>query len=102
MGRLYINVKVQALIGYYYTEFVPDNFLGSYITKFAGQKSEWSNIQTIHIPETSTSTSPTSNPTPTSTVPEFPFTSIAILPLCVAVFLISIKIYGKIELSKSL
>jgi len=84
----YIDVKVQALIGYYYTEFVPDNFLGSYVTKFAGQKSEWSNIQTIHIPETSTSTSPTSNPTPTPTVPEFP--TLVIVPLLLSVFSVAL------------
>ncbi len=73
-----IDVQVQALIGYYYTEFVPDKFFGSYVTKFVGQKSEWSNIQTITIPTSSVSNStpnPTSSTNPTTAPTSTPTTT---------------------------
>ena len=50
-----------------------------------GEISDWSNTQTITIPETSTTTSPTPNPTPTPTVQEFPsWASLLVLTSMVA------------------
>jgi len=78
-----LDFRVQALIGYY-VAYGRSVVIFGY--DFYGQESDWSNIQTIAIGETS-STSP--NPTPT--VPEFPILAIlplfAVIPLITTLFL---------------
>jgi hypothetical protein len=76
-----VDFQVQAMIGYV------SRTIGFASWYFTGESSDWSNTQIITIPETSTSTSPSPNPTPTPTVPEFPI--LVILPLFVAMSLIS-------------
>jgi hypothetical protein len=69
------GTPVRALIGY--------NVLGSV--------SDWSDVQTVAVPDFSTTTaSPTPylTPTPTSSVPEFP--ALALLPLLLSVFSVAI------------
>jgi hypothetical protein len=61
---------------------------------FDGQTSDWSNAQTVNIPETSSSVSPS------PTVPEFSVT--VILPLFVVMPFIVAVIQRKRRLSKSL
>jgi hypothetical protein len=80
-----IDFQVRAIIGFNFLYF------GGHIqpigTVFYNvQESDWSNIQTVKIGETSTSP----NPTPTPTVPEFPV--LAILPLFLSTFLIATKL----------
>jgi hypothetical protein len=81
-----LDFQVQALIGYYYTEWVsmnlPDHPLaGGMANVFHGQKSDWSSIQqlTLGTPQTSTpmptappTTMPTTNPTSPQTATSFP------------------------------
>jgi hypothetical protein len=52
------------------------------------EESNWSNTQTITIPETSASTSPSPNPTPTPTVPEFSW--LIILPPSIVILSIAV------------
>ena len=104
-----VDFQVQKLEGYY-TSWEPMLAIVMGTSQFTGQYSEWSSTQTITIGEATNSNKPsptsTISPTPTQqpfvspTVPEFPFISIAILPLFLAVFLISIKVYRKTKLSK--
>jgi hypothetical protein len=94
-----IDFQVQAFIGYYTTlESTPDPlfFRTHTIYTFHGETSDWSNTQTISIPDgaVSTSTSPsptptlTSNPTPTLTVPEFSW--LAIIPLMISMLSVTL------------
>jgi hypothetical protein len=55
---------------------------------FNGTQSDWSPTQTVTIPASNVSTNPTVTPSPTPTVPEFSW--LAILPLCVSVFLVAV------------
>ncbi len=81
-----IDFQVQALAGYTYVERYSNDgqFLPNPGYYFEGQTSDWSNTQTITIPETSSSASPT----PTPTVPEFP--ALAILPLLLSIFSVAV------------
>jgi hypothetical protein len=92
-----MDFEVEALIGYYFTQFNPSNPMPSPDEKFHyffdGESSGYSNSQTITIPEISPTTSPTPNPTPTPAVPEFPL--LAILLLVSAITLTSILILRK-------
>jgi hypothetical protein len=66
-----VDFQVQALIGYVHRYPIINSEI------FNGTESDWSNTQTITIPETSSSTSP--NPTPTPNVPEFSSLTILLL-----------------------
>jgi hypothetical protein len=102
-----LDFQVQTLIGYDYSE---NGYAGGYKTVFYyfnGAASDWSNTQTITIPETvSSSTSPTqqSSPTltatltPTPTVPEFP--TLIILPLLALAMLLMIVFIEKRKTKK--
>jgi hypothetical protein len=94
-----LDFRIQALIGYKTKIIDPPvpPFMEAYHYIFTGQSSDWSNTQTISIPDGAVSTatpSPTSsNPTtvptstPTSTVPEFPsWTSPLLLSLMLTTF----------------
>jgi hypothetical protein len=59
-----VDYSVQAQIGYYIQYFTPFR-----IHEFTGQTSDWSNVQTISIPDGEVST--TISPSPSPTVPEF-------------------------------
>jgi hypothetical protein len=79
------DFRVQALVGYYSSrEFLPD----TYIYSFFGETSGWSNTQTLTIPDTSVSASPTTTPS----VPEFQ--SLAI-PLILIIMLAAGLVYFK-------
>jgi hypothetical protein len=80
-----VDFQVQAMIGYVHHVVVTGPFSGMV---FEGQTSDWSNTQTITVPETSASTSPSPNPTPTPTVPELSW--LAIVPLLVVFLLVAI------------
>jgi len=99
-----VDFRVQAIIGY--STRINTTFSGipiglepgetyHYYT-FTGQISDWSNTQTITIPEGSVSISsspnptstPTQNPTPTPSVPEFPI--LVILLFFVSVLLVAV------------
>ena len=56
-------------------------------TKF-GAESDYSNIHTITIPETSPSSSNSPNPTPTPSVPELSW--LALIPLIISIFLVAV------------
>lgn len=72
-----IGFQVEALIGYYNSNNV-----------FVGQSSGWSNTQTVNIPASSTS------PTPTLTVPEL--SRLVIVPLLLSLFSVAVLIrHGK-------
>jgi hypothetical protein len=77
-----IDFQVQAMVGSIHRVFNPNatNQLEMYPYIFSGGTSDWSNTQTITIPETSTSPSP--NPTPTPTIPELSL--LAIFPLFIS------------------
>jgi len=77
-----VAFQVQAMIGHRDRGAFKNGFM-PYV--FVGETSDWSNTQTITIPETSTTNSPTPNPTPTPTIPEFPL--LAILALFSAITL---------------
>jgi hypothetical protein len=87
-----LDFQVQAMIGFVHREVsaIPG---GGWI--FTGQTSDWSNIQTISIPDgsVSISTSPTPNPTPTPSVPEFSW--LMILPLFI--FMLSIAVMVRLR-----
>jgi hypothetical protein len=103
-----VDFQVEAILGhnstYWYIQHpLYPEYGGLYQPAIAfDSTSGWSKTQTISIPDGKITISTSPNPTPTPTVPEFPFISMALLPLFVAVFLISIKICGKTKLSKSL
>lgn len=92
-----LDLRVQAQIGYYNKEYtgmfapVPG---GDFYFLFTGETSDWSNTQTITIPDgsisTSTSPNPTSNPTPTPTVPEFSW--LMIIPLLLSILAVAVII----------
>jgi hypothetical protein len=99
-----IDFQVISFIGYSTPIEVPPNFMNPHYTyygNYTGQTSDWSNTQTITIPETSTSTSvspnptlsPTSSPNPTPFVPEFSW--FMILPLLP--FMLSIVVIVKLR-----
>jgi hypothetical protein len=89
-GNLQVNAQVdfqvEAMIGYVHRTV---GFMSWY---FTGESSDWSNTQTITIPETSTSTSPV--PTPTTTVQEFSSWTISIL-LIMMIALAGFSVYCK-------
>jgi hypothetical protein len=100
-----VDIQVKALIGYYSLVDDPYNRPWDQSAVFtAVGESDWSNTQTITVPEGSVSTSspnPTSpttsasqNPTPTPTVPEFPTWTIPLL-LTVMVTLAGLLFYHK-------
>lgn len=87
-----VDFRVQAQIGYYHYEWVSlggsdHPLLGGLVPRFAGQVSEWSNPETVKIPETSDYLSPTPS------VPELPW--MAIVPLFVFVPLIATVLLRK-------
>lgn len=89
-----VDFQVQAMIGNIHRVFNPNatNQLEMYPYVFTGESSDWSSIQTITIPDTSTSASPT------PTVSEFP--SLALIPLSTVGLLaaeLSIKIKKRQE-----
>jgi hypothetical protein len=104
-----MDFRVQAKIGYYRLD---DNQKIFHIT-FTGQTSDWSNLQTISIPETSTIPTPTISLTPSSissqsmptinTVPKLPvelnpsivYIMLAIVIVIVAVASISLVYFKK-------
>jgi hypothetical protein len=70
-----VDIQVNAFVGHPVTEYYPFSFDHILVVYEPLEKSEWSAIQTISIPESSASTytpNPASNPSPT--VPEFPVT----------------------------
>jgi hypothetical protein len=87
-----MDFQVQALFGYQTVkmEFLPpvtDNDIFTAVYRFHGTEGSWSNTQTVKIPETSTSV------TPSPTVPELPIA--IILPLVIAVPLIAMVFLRK-------
>jgi|YelNatPaOPRAMG01_1025707.scaffolds.fasta_scaffold08947_6 hypothetical protein len=87
-----VDFQIQAFIGY--SELVPKQptilYPNDYYLVVTGQLSDWSNIESITIPDgsISTSTSPTSNPTPTPTVPELSW--LLIVPLLLSMLSIAL------------
>ena len=85
-----IDFQVKALIGYTEPADQPTPYISNGRTKyvllyvFVGKESDWSNTQTLAIPETSPTIAPTPNPTSTPTVPEF---SSWIIPLLLTITL---------------
>jgi hypothetical protein len=77
-----VDFQVQALIGYVHRYPIINS------ETFNGTESDWSNAQTITIPETSSSASP--NPTSTPNVPEFPFIIFIVIILAVLSLVISV------------
>ncbi len=81
-----IDFRVRAQIGYYYEYNMPWKATG-----FVGQSGDWSNIQTISIPDGKVTISESPNPTPPSpTVPEFPITATLIAVLAAVSLLLII------------
>ncbi len=86
-----IDVQVQALYGNFSQQH--ESSIGAMMLGydeifnfyFEGQAGNWSSTQTLSVPDTSSS--PSSNPTSSPSVPEFPV--LAILPLFVAIPLIT-------------
>lgn len=74
-----VDIQVKAFVGHPVTEYYPFSFDHIAIYYEALTESEWSNIQTVSIGETS----------PSPSVPEFPV--LAILPLIVVIPLIGIR-----------
>ena len=83
-----IDFQVQALIGAVHRGYNASatNQLEMYPYVFTGRMSDWSNTQTVTIPATSTSASPT------PTVPEFPN---LIIPLLLTMMLIGLLVFFK-------
>ena len=81
-----VDFQVQSLIGYVHRYPVINSWT------FNGTESDWSNTQTITIPNNSTS--------PTPTVPEFP--AIAIVPLLLSLFSVAVIVRHRktVNLSK--
>ena len=89
-----IDFRVRAQIGYYYEYNMPYRTTG-----FVGQSGDWSNTQTIAIPDSSVSTStpkpssnPTATPTPTNTIPVDNSTTSQITSLALATIAILVII----------
>jgi hypothetical protein len=91
-----IDFQVQAMVGSIHRVFNPNftNQIDMYSYVFTGVTGDWSNTQTVNIPETSSSVSPS------PTVPEFSVT--VILPLFAVMPFIIAVIQRKRRLSKSL
>jgi hypothetical protein len=90
-----IDFQIQALTGHIDVTQQPIYFGGAGTINnysFVGVSGDWSNTQTITIPETSSSASP--NPTPTPTVPEFPSWIIPLL-LTIMVASAGLLVYHK-------
>jgi hypothetical protein len=108
-----IDIRVQALIGYPEIHSTSDH-LDLYnqfaFFSFNGTTSDWSNMQTVNIPDdavsaynsqgTTPTPSTTTAPTPTPSTPELPI--LVILPLFLIMFLITIKLFRKKQPSKNL
>jgi hypothetical protein len=97
-----VDFRVQAVIANETEEYIPDFIIinpftsGTYTPEtvmFIVQTSDWSNPQTITIPTSSTSTSPTPTLSPTPTVPEFPSILIFIVPIFLVVVAVSLLLY---------
>ena len=77
-----VDYRVQARIGYFVQYFTPFR-----VHEFTGQTGDWSNIQTISIPDgkvtISASSNPTFSPSPSPSVPEFSW--LAILPILLTI-----------------
>jgi hypothetical protein len=86
-----VDFRVQAELLYYLGPPDGSNIQSGYLREV--YRSDWSDTQTITIPETSTSTSPTPNPTPTPSVPELQ--TWMILPIFAVVILLSIAFVRK-------
>jgi hypothetical protein len=91
-----IDFQVQAMIGYVHYVVVAGPFSGMV---FEGQTSDWSNTQTISIPDGSVTISTSPNPTPSPTnamlspTPTVPESSLfAILPMFVALLAVAVTI----------
>lgn len=94
-----IDVQVQALYGSFRAEpYVHAGWVGAptYDFYFEGETSDWSNTQTITIPESNTSPSPTS-PMPTintgSLIEPFPFPLLIVASVIIAVVILSILFF---------
>ena len=84
-----IDFQVQAMMGYIvieHTGMLAGDFYG-----FTGERSDWSNTQTITIGESTSLSSPSSSPT----VPEFPVSILIITFLVTATLLETVLIKGK-------
>ncbi len=80
-----VAFQVQAMIGHRDRGAFKNGFM-PYV--FVGETSDWSNTQTINIPETIPTISPSPNPTPTPTVPEI--SSLVVIPLIFGVCAIAV------------
>jgi hypothetical protein len=94
-----IDFQVQTLIGYTYVEHYSKDgqFLPNPGYYFEGQTSDWSNIQTVSIPDGSVSVF--TSPTPTPSVPEFSW--LAVLPLLFSMFLITVILRRRKTISQN-
>ncbi|XHH08664.1 MAG: hypothetical protein ACFCUE_14010 [Candidatus Bathyarchaeia archaeon] len=82
-----LDIRVKALIGHPIVEQTSDHldWLNTYASfSFNGTASEWSQIQTLSIPDGKVTIAESTEPTPTPTVPEL--SSLVILPFFLAVF----------------
>jgi hypothetical protein len=77
-----IDFRLQAVSGSLYVS----PLYGANHQLAVGEASDWSNTQTVTLPETSASTSPNSTPTPA--VPEFP--SLVVLPLFLSMLFVAV------------
>ena len=86
-----VDFQVQAMIGYLQSTPSLSLPLGDY--EFIGQASGWSSTQTVTIPASSDSSSPSLTATPTSTpaVPELSWLVIVPLLLCVLFFALVLR-----------
>jgi hypothetical protein len=89
-----MDFQVQALEGYTTKYSADSHFLWStYGYIFYGEKSGWSNTQTISFPEGTITNSLNTDPTPEPTVPEF--SAITILPLFAIMLLAAVLVKSK-------
>ena len=103
-----VDFQVQAVIGYSYISYdyshPPQVFSGN---QFVYNSSDWSSTQTVTIPASSNSASPTStlSPTPTitptSTVPEFSAISVLAIFLVLSLFAVTMLTIRKRKITKT-
>jgi hypothetical protein len=91
-----LDFRVRAMYGAMHRSYNPNatDQLSMYPWVFEGATSDWSNTQTVTIPETSASPSPSPNPTPTPTVPEVSLWTIPLL-LTITLALAGLLVYNK-------
>jgi hypothetical protein len=82
-----VDFRVQALMGYY--SYPLYNIALEYNT-FTGEGSDWSNTQTISIPDGAVSVYTSPNPTPTPTVPELTYCTLPIVVMFAAITVITL------------